>query len=377
MLFACGGEATKEEATAQDQAQNEDHHGAVHLTQKQMEVLEMKVDKISERNMGSYVQVNGQLELPPQHEAEITAIIGSNVQDIKVIEGQKVKKGQVLAYLAHPDLIQLQSDYITTWNEFQYLKSEYERQEKLYKEKVGSGKEFQKIKSEYMSKEGMVKGMEAKLSMLGISKQSLRENKITRNIAVRSPINGFVRLVHVKLGQFVNPATPMFEIINVEHVHAALMVFERDVYKVKEGQKVHFTVESLPGKELTAEIYAVGRNFETELKAVHLHADLDNKEGVLIPGMYVQGRIYVEDAKVFSLPEDAVVREGDQYFVFTVHKHGEEWEFRQVEVGIGVKDNGWVEIKPMKSFEAGTQFALNNAYKLLAEMQKSEAEHSH
>ncbi|MEZ4937173.1 MAG: efflux RND transporter periplasmic adaptor subunit [Crocinitomicaceae bacterium] len=376
LLISCGGEAGSE-AQQDGQAHDDHHHDVVLLNAKQVEVLDLKMAAIEERNMGSYVQVNGQLEVPPKHEAEITAIIGANVQDIKVIEGQQVKKGQVLATIAHPDLIELQSDYIAKWNELQYLKTEFERQEKLYKEKVSSGKEFQKIKSEYNAKLGIVNGLESKLSLLGISKESLQENKIHQIIPVRSPIDGFMRKVEVRVGQYVNPSTPMFEIVNVEHVHADLMVFERDVHKVKEGQKVLFSVESLPGKELTAEIYAVGRNFESEPKAVHLHAELDNKEGVLIPGMYVQGKIYVEDAKVMALPEDAVVRDGDKYYVFRAYNHGEDFEFIPTEVGVGTMDNGWVEIKFLETYKPETKFALNNAYKILAELQKEGVEHSH
>ena len=58
------------------------------------------------------VKADGQLEVPPQYEATVTAILGGNITSIKVIEGDKVNKGQVLAYLSHPNLTRMQSDYI-------------------------------------------------------------------------------------------------------------------------------------------------------------------------------------------------------------------------------------------------------------------------
>lgn len=380
LLASCGGSETDghgDEHGHDHGHEGDDHGEEIHFTQDQFNALGVKVDSLPKRNLGTYVEANGELEVPPQNQAEVTAVIGANVKDIKVIEGEKVKKGQVLAYLAHPDLIQLQTDYITNWNDLQFLEQEYERQSKLYEDKITSGKDFQKLKSDYNSKVGVVTGLEAQLQLIGISVTNLQENKITQTVAVRSPIAGYVRLVEVKVGQYVNPETSMFEIINNEHVHADLMVFESDVHKVKEGQKVQFSVESLPDKLLTATIYSVGQSFENDPKAVHIHAEIDNKEGHLIPGMYVRGRIIVDDYLSYALPEEAVVREGEKYFIFKAEKEDQEWAFQPVEVVVGAKDNGWVEIKLLEQVDTGTVFAWNNAYNMLAEMKKGEAEHSH
>lgn len=382
LLAACGG---TENGGHEDEHghgnEGEDHGEEIHFSEDQFKALDFKVDTLPKRNLGTYVEANGELEVPPQNQAEVTAVIGANVKSIKVIEGEKVKKGQVLAYLAHPDLIQLQTEYITNWNDLQFLEQEYERQSKLYEDKITSGKDFQQLKSDYNSKIGVVNGLEAQLQLIGISVANLQENKVSQTVAVRSPIDGYIRLVEVKVGQYVNPETSMFEIINNDHVHADLMVFESDVHKVREGQQVQFSVESLPDKILTATIYSVGQSFENDPKAVHIHAEIDNKEGHLIPGMYVRGRIIVEDYLNYALPEEAIVREGEQYFIFTAKKetdHDEvQWAFEPVEVAIGVKDDGWVEIKLFEPLETGTTIAWNNAYNLMAEMKKGEAEHEH
>ena len=84
-----------------------------------------------------------------------------------------------------------------------------------------------------------------------------RLEAIYQRVALRSPIQGSVEKVEVKTGQYVEPQTDLMEIVDTHHVHADLMVFEKDVYKVKEGQTVRFNVQSIPGKELTAEIYSV------------------------------------------------------------------------------------------------------------------------
>ena len=379
VLIAACGKSSMTESAEHDE---DEHAEKVHFSVQQFESLGMKIDTIPLRNLSTFVEANGQLEVPPQNEATVTAIIGANVTSINVIEGDKVRKGQALAYISHPDLMQLQTDYVNAWNQFQYLEKEYQRQKKLYSEKVGSGKEFQKIQAEYHSMNGSVRGYEAQLRIMGLSVNKVMEGNLYEQVPVTSPIDGYIRLVEVKIGQFVQPQTEMFEIVNIDHIHADLMVFEKDMSKVKKGQKVKFRVESSNDKELEAEIYAVGKAFEQDPKAIHLHAEIENKEGLLIPGMYVRGRIMVDNIEAYALPNEGIVRDGEKYYFFIVEKevkeNGEiEWEFEPIEVAVGNEDDGWVEIKPLKAIEKGTTVAWNNAYYLLAEMNKGEAEHEH
>jgi cobalt-zinc-cadmium efflux system membrane fusion protein len=353
----------------------------VHFSPQQFKSLDMKIDTLPVRNMNSYVEANGRLEVPPQNEAAVTAIIGANITSIRVIEGEKVTKGKVLAYLSHPNLIRLQTDYVNNWSQLRFLEKEYERQKRLYEENVGSGKEFQKTQADFQSMKALVKGYEAQLKLMGIDLEKVQSSDIYDHVPVITPIDGYVRQVKVKTGQYVEPQTEMFDIVNNDHVHADLMVFEKDMHKVKEGQKVKFSIASMPDKELTAIIFSVGKSFEQDPKAIHLHAEIENKQGLLIPGMYVRGRILVDDKQCYALPESGVVREGDKSFIFVADEdndHGEtEWVFKPIEVVEGEKDDGWVEIKPLAQFDGNMRVAWNNAYYLLAEMKKGDAEHEH
>lgn len=382
VITACGSEEHKEDGHDHDHGEHEEEHAdEVHLSQQQFNSLEMKVDTLKLRNMGEFVDANGQLEVPPQNEATVTALFGANVQSIKVIEGDKIKKGQVLAYLSHPDLIDIQTEYSSNWNQLQYLSSDYERQKKLYDEKVGSGKEFQKIKSEYLGMKSKVRGSEAQLAMMGLNAEKIRQGEVFSNIAVKSPIDGNIKSVEIKIGQYVQPQTDMFEIVNIDHIHLDLMVFEKDMHKVKEGQKIRFSVPSNPNEELTAKIYSVGKSFEQNPKAVHIHAEIENKKGYLIPGMYINAQIETTNIEGIAVPESAVVKEGDKFFIFTTEKEKgsdvKEWGFKPVEVNVGTRDRGWLEIKLISPLKSNVQIAWNNAYYLMAELKKGEAEHTH
>ncbi len=376
-VFGCGNAPKNVEAGHEHE--EEEHGEEVHLTASQVKALGIKTGAMPKRNLSAYVEANGELEVNPQNEASVTAIIGANVTGIKVIEGDKVKKGQVLAYLSHPDLIRLQMDYVNSLNQLQFLEQEFKRQKRLYEEKVGSGKEFQQVQANYHATRSMVKGYEAQLRLMDLDIEKLKNGKIYEQVPVVSPIGGFVRFVNIKMRQYVAPQTEMFDIVCLDDIHADFMVFEKDMYKVKEGQKVKFTIQSMPEKEMDATIFAIGKAFESNPKALHLHAHIENKEGLLLPGMYVRGRIIIDDMETWALPEEAIIRDGDKYFVFTVDEEDEEnnWAFKPLEVLIGIRDNGWVEIKFLDPVKKGTTFAWNNAYYLLADMKKGELEHGH
>ncbi len=271
----------------------------------------------------------------------------------------------------------MQTNYLNAYSDSNFLKKNYERQKKLYDAGVGSGANYQKAEAEYDASKAMVKGLEAQLRLLNINSSSVQNGTIAQSISLRSPIEGYVQKVEVKTGQYVEPQTELFEIVNTHHVHADLMVFEKDVYKVKKGQKVTFNVQSMQDEELIAEIYSVSKTFEDNPKAVHVHAEIENKKGNLIPGMYIQGKIQTENTKTMALPESAIVKEGDRFYVFSAERENDDWSFKPVEVLLGEKDSNWIAVQFSKDIKPNTKFAFNNAYYLIAEMKKGEAEHEH
>lgn len=344
----------------------------VEFTNQQFDALEMKVDTLSKHNFSDVVVANGQLEVLPQNKASVTAIIGANITSIKVFEGKKVSKGQVLAYISHPNLLDLQTQYTNAWNNLQYTEKEYQRQKKLYKEKVGSGKDFQKTESEYFSAKALTKSLEAQLKLLNINLEKVKHGEIVEQIPVISPINGYIEKVNVKTGEYAEPQKQLFEIINTKNIHADLMVFEKDIYKVKVGQNVNFTVESVPGEKLSAKIFSVGKTFEKNTKAVLVHAEIENKRGLLIQGMYITGRIATGADYTLAVPEAAIVNIDGKKIIFMAEQKDKTWEFKPIEIKTGQQENGFVEIKLLAPIEKGSLIAMNNAYYLLSEMKKSE-----
>ncbi len=347
------------------------------LTQQQFDALGMEVEKLQEKNLASFVQANGKLEVPPQNEAAVTAVMGANISRIMVIEGEQVRNGETLAYLTHPDLVKVQTEFLNAYNELVLQEKEYKRQKTLYDAGVGSGETFERAEAALQIARGRVEGLRSQLNLLHLNPDRILQGEFYRQIPVVSPISGAVQEVHVKTGQYVQAQTTLFEIVNTHHIHADLLVFEGDVSQVQEGQEVHLTVEALPGKDLKAEVLSVGKMFREDPKAVKVHAELKQKPEDLIPGMYVRGRILTDSTRTSALPESAIAREGDQYFVFSAEREGESWSFKPIEIRPGASSDGWTAVKFLSSPEPDTEFAHNNAYYLMAQMNKGEGGHEH
>ncbi|MDD3105695.1 MAG: efflux RND transporter periplasmic adaptor subunit [Bacteroidales bacterium] len=403
-LMSCNNNKSKNSEPG-EHTENEGPEGVVLLNPQQREALDLELGTFQMRNLTTMVKTNGEMQVPPASSAEVTAVIGGNVRDIRVFHGDKVRRGQTLAILEHPDYIKLQEDFAELASRLEFLEMEYERQKELFENNVGAGREFQQVKSEYNSAKAKYQGLKARLQLLHLSPEKVKEGEISNSVPIVSPINGYVNEIDVKVGTYAGAQDMLFEITDNSEIHADFLVYENDVHLLEKGQKVHFTAANIPDKELTATIFAIGQEFEANARAVHVHASLDETVPGLIPGMYISGHILTDENYTRTLPNDAIVSEGTKSYIFVLdeqateaehgheenhagesdEEHGEHsgetqegennevMAFRMVEVITGLQDEGYTEIKLLNPLPDDTQIVMNAAYYLLSDLKKDEA----
>lgn len=392
LLIGCNNKAdsssghTEKSETSMEMGHAEDRHyqgeeGVVELTKEQAETIGLEMNSLEKKSLGNSIKVTGQLELFPQDRANVSPFVGGNVRSIKVIEGDKVNKGQVLAYLEHPDIITMQQEYQEKNNELVFLKQDFERKQTLYDKGVSSGKDFQMAQSKFRSTTSSVNGLRSKLKLLGIHIDKVLQGQLFSAVPITTPISGYVDEVMVSLGDYVAPQTKMFTISDNSEIHADFKVYEKDIRKVKAGQEIYFTVAAKPDKLLKAKIHAIGKTFENDPKALHVHADVHNEDKELLPGMYVEGRIVQDQKMAFAVPEDAIIKNGEQSFIFILFEDGKKAEnkmkFKMIPVNIGISDLGFVEISLPLKIAKEVKVVTKGAYTLSSEMIKGELEHAH
>jgi len=351
----------------------------VTLSKAQMETINLEFVHLEDKNMSLNINVNGSIELPPHHIADISPMIGGVIKDIFVIEGDRVKKGQIIASIQHPDFIDMQNSYVINLNEFEFVEKEYTRQEKLNKDKVVSDKSFQKITSEYKTLKSTIQSQKIKLQMIGLSVSGIENGKIYNSISITSPLNGYISAIETNIGSFVQPQSKLFEVVNNDELHADFMVYEKDIDKIEVGQTIFFTTSSLT-EEFEAQIHNISPVFEKNPKALHVHADIISHKNKLIPGMYINGRLLADTLKAKAIRSEAIISDKGKDFIFVKTKsktESENFRFKRVEVIKGVESGEYTVIKPLLRMNDSMQVVGRGAYFVLSELTKEENEHSH
>ncbi len=139
--------------------------------------------------------------------------------------------------LEHPDYISLQEDFAEISSKLEFIEKEYARQKELYENNVGAGRDYQQTKSEYNTIKAKYEGLKSRLQLLNLSPDKVKEGEISNTISIRSPINGFINDVNIKVGTYVDAKDILIEITDNSAIHADFMIYEKDVHLIKEGQK--------------------------------------------------------------------------------------------------------------------------------------------
>lgn len=313
------------------------------------------------------INCSGIIDVPPNHKVSLFAPMPGFLKSIKVLPGQEVKKGEVLFTLSHPDYINIQKQYIEFRNQMIFLEKEYERQKILAGENATARKNFEKTESEYLSVKAQVAALEAQLKLLQLPPQKVWEGTISETIIITSPISGYISMFKVNTGQFMAQDQEILSVINREHLHVELQVFEKDISLVKKGQKIDFNIS---GNDLnySAFVKLIGEEVDPLSRTINIHGHIEENYPELKTGMFVNASIYAAEDSSFILPETGIVKDGDKTYGFTVENNS---DFHRVPVTILHQNMGIISVV-LPEGTKNKNWVTQGAYYLNAEMMKDE-----
>lgn len=374
----------------------EEHSEAIEISEQQMKAVGIELGTIEMKNLNSVVKSSGQLEVPPQNKADVNSLVSGIIKKVLVLEGNYVRQGQTVAILENTDIVKLQQDYLMLKKEFVYTEQEYQRQKELNTESAGTGKIFQQAASKYETDKARLQGLEMQLRQLNISPASVADGKFVNQIPITAPISGVIGHIPIKTGSYIEMQTSLMDIVDNSQVHCDLQVYEKDLFKVKNGQTVEFILTNQNNKQITGTIFGINQSFENENKSVIVHAKINNTGNIkLLPGMYVSALINVGNQTVQAVPVDAVVSAEGKTFIFivsgdeekTMDKDAKEKtekdtdvkaekhiQFKKVEVTTGVTELGYIEITPLEEFPKGVMIVTKGAFYVLSKAAGGEEE---
>jgi HlyD family secretion protein len=315
----------------------------------------------------------------------------------KIDIGDHVRKGQPLAELYVPDLedalrqkeaavgqakaqIQVARAAVRTAQALRdRFKSQYERLAGVQK-RTGTldTENVAEVRLQYESAQA---GLEKAKADVQLAEAQLEVAKADRDYAktmwayrrLTAPFDGVVTQRNVADGDFVQPASlgnkskPLFIIMQMDPVRIFVNVPGREAPWIKDGDAVTLQLQGAGGEVFTGKVTRTARSLDPLSRTLRTEIDLPNPKGKLLPGMYVQASVTVQHANVWTLPESAVLVEGQQTICFRVVAG----KAVRTPLQVGLRGGGLVEVlkkqlPPPSPAEEGRWEDLTGAEEIIA-----------
>ena len=397
--FAFFAKQTGSEAHAHEEHEHDevdfDH---IPLTAKQVSTVDLKMGEAVEREMDATIDAKGSLVLRAQAMGDVASLMGGIVKSISVKEGQYVHRGQVVATVENTDVVSLQREYYSAAKECELARIDMERQKLLAQNGAGIKRSLQQAQKDYHVAHANMLGIGRQLAQMGISIAAVAKGKFTTAFPLRAPISGVVSEMTASLGSYADMQTPLMKIRNTQAVECDLNVFEKDLAKIKVGNRVTMSLTNQPGVKLSGTVYGMNQYFNDNSKSVAVHVKLDAASvksylhsssgnthgGKLFAGMYVSGKIATGSQQCLALPSQAIVNTDGKQYVFALNGTPSKgnYSFSRHEVTTGASDGKYTEVKLCdhllkgKDGAAGKKIVTENAY-YLASLTGEHGEHAH
>lgn len=289
--------------------------------------------------------LTGKIQANEQRVKSLTANYAGRVDQLFVnFTGQEVRRGEKLATLYSPDLVNAQKELLETAK----IK---DRQPALYqasKEKL----KLWKISDEHISR-------------------IENSGQVQTQFEVYADVAGVVIARNVAVGDFVSRGTALFEIVELSSVWVILDAYESDLGAIRKGDDLSFQVSAYPGREFKAKVSYIDPVLNPDTRTVGIRAEAVNRNFELKPEMFVSATISTSQSAQSGLmvPKTAILWTGPRSVVYVQAgtKEAPAFEMREVELGSRVGDDYLV----LSGVEEGEQVVSNGVFAIDAAAQLS------
>ena len=282
--------------------------------------IPVEIAQVSRGDMAAYY--TGTTTLEAENEATVVAKVSGIVNELKVEEGDYVKKSEVLAQLEDEQLeIEAQRAKAT----MEKLENDYKRNKELYDKQLISAEQYDNSRYEY----------ESQKSAYELAKLKLEYSTI------RAPISGVISKRSVKVGNMISQNEELFKITDFDPLLAVLHVPEYEMNKLSKGQKAVLQVDAHNGRTFEGYNERISPVVDPETGTFKVTVAMPDKDGMLKPGMFGRIKIvYDTHPNTLMVPKDAVMAEDASESVYVVH---DKMAFRR-DVNTGYVNGNMIEI---------------------------------
>jgi RND family efflux transporter MFP subunit len=291
LLFACSAKDAEKDLSKEDQLKK--YKSELSVLKKKISKLEedirngsneeqaikVEIEELKSSKFEHYIQVTGNVEADKN--ITITPETSGNIISINVVEGQRVKKGDVLGVL-NTSQIQRNIDEVKT--NLDLSKTLFERQQRLWDQKIGSEIEYLQAKTNKEALERKLEALEAQKDMA----------------IVKAPFNGIIDEIHQKKGELASPSIPFAQLVNIDKIYVEGDVSESFLNFIKAGEVAELSFPAI-NHQVKAPIYRTSNVINPANRSFKVRINLNNPNHIIKPNLISEMKIkdyVVENAMV-------------------------------------------------------------------------------
>ncbi len=277
-----------------------------------------------------YLDLPAHIEADPTRVVHVFAPAGGRIVEMKVRPWDRVEKGQTLAMLESSDLARAVSDYHKALADHEVKQKALVRAQDLLDHKAISEKDFEQTQGDAQQSQAEVEAAREQVQVFGMD-----PDHASTQLLVRAPRAGVVLDIGAALGEFsqaLSAPAPLATVADITSVWAVGDIYEQDLSAAKSGEIVQVTLNAYPDQHWAGRVSVVSDAVDPATRTLHVRVVLPNDGSRIKPGMFGAIRILRSSAQGVLVPTAAVIREGNDAYIFGGKGNG-RFERRAVKIG--------------------------------------------
>lgn len=362
-------------AEQSDKDSSEEGHaeeGEIQLTSQQMVEQGLKVAVASTGLVEKLTTLPGKLVVNTDQQAHISPNFSGYVEQVNVALGQSVQKGQTLAVLILPELIDQQANLRMAQVNLDLARKDYQREQQLWSQGISAKQDYQRAENAYRQAQITVQSSQARLNALGASGNN------NGRFLIKAPISGVISKKDIVVGENVQLADQLFVIENLKDLWLEFNLPNTSNIHLQAGQILNFKTNG-SDQNYQAKVQTLNSQADLQTGRLQVRAKVTTQADVLRPNVLVN--VFVTDAQAktaLRVQKKALQQVEGKPVVFVIESEEKglvHLKAQPIEVGVSSQDGQWLEV--ISGLTEGQKYIADGSFLLKSELEKDEAGHGH
>ena len=362
-------------AEQSDEDSSEEGHaeeGEIQLTSQQMVEQGLKVAVASTGLVEKLTTLPGKLVVNTDQQAHISPNFSGYIEQVNVALGQSVQKGQTLAVLIVPELIDQQANLRMAQANLDLARKDYQREQQLWSQGVSAKQDYQRAENAYRQAQITVQSSQARLNALGASGNN------NGRFLIKAPISGVISQKDIVVGENVQLADQLFVIENLKDLWLEFNLPNTSNIQLQVGQILNFKTNG-SDQNYQAKVQTLNPEADLQTGRLQVRAKVTTQADVLRPNVLVN--VFVTDAQAktaLRVQKKALQQVEGKPVVFVIESEEKglvHLKAQPIEVGVSSQDGQWLEV--ISGLTEGQKYIAQGSFLLKSELEKDEAGHGH